>query len=265
MNPVGHPVPHKQSHQYAEPPRGTQDWLSWKYREELRTPKYWTKYTSRNTLKDWNLDVRTHFHSLQPVDQVVSNSIAAAFKSTMSSSTIKSIQRVENVDLFQKYAEECQRLFRKAYVEGNFVPLDKIKSSKGPVKVMKNLHPSITQYTYPEINEYYFFHGTNAQHVDAICSQGLDSRLANSGRLGSGVYGAEVASKSASYVGKRQFSYIFQTLLKDTTYYTCIQIFDFCTLFNCFFLVSNNVTSVRHNMKSQNVRCLYRKKIHNIL
>lgn len=232
MNPVGHPVPHKQSHQFAEPPRGTQDWLSWKYREELRTPKYWTKYTSRNTLKDWNLDVRTHFHSLQPVDQVVSNSIAAAFKSTMSSSTIKSIQRVENVDLFQKYAEECQRLFRKAYVEGNFVPLDKIKSSKGPVKVMKKLDPSMTQYTYPEINEYYFFHGTNAQHVDAICSQGLDSRLANSGRLGSGVYGAEVASKSASYVGKRQFSYIFQT-----TYYTCIQIFDFCTLFNCFFSV----------------------------
>lgn len=237
MNPVGHPVPHKQSHQYAEPPRGTQDWLSWKYREELRTPKYWTKYTSRNTLKDWNLDVRTHFHSLQPVDQVVSNSIAAAFKSTMSSSTIKSIQRVENVDLFQKYAEECQRLFRKAYVEGNFVPLDKIKSSQGPVKVMKKLDPSMTQYTYPEINEYYFFHGTNAQHVDAICSQGLDSRLANPGRVGSGVYGAEVASKSAGYVRKRQFSYIFQTLRKDTTYYTCIQIFDFCTLFNCFFSV----------------------------
>lgn len=163
----------------------------------------------------------------------------------MSSSTIKSIQRVENVDLFQKYAEECQRLFRKAYVEGNFVPLDKIKSSKGPVKVMKNLHPSITQYTYPEINEYYFFHGTNAQHVDAICSQGLDSRLANSGRLGSGVYGAEVASKSASYVGKRQFSYIFQT----------IHVYRFLIFvrFLIVFLVSNNVASVRHNMKSQNV------------
>uniref|UniRef100_K1RLU6 Acid ceramidase n=1 Tax=Magallana gigas TaxID=29159 RepID=K1RLU6_MAGGI len=201
VNPVGHPVPHKQSHQNAEPLRGSQDWFSWKYREELRTPKYWTKYTYRNTLKDWNLDVRTHFHSLQPVDQVVSNSIAAALKSTMGMKTIKSIQRVENVDLFQKYAEECQRLFRKAYVEGNFVPLDKIKSSQGPVKVMKRLDPSMTQHTYPEINEYYFFHGTNAQHVDAICSQGLDSRLANSGRLGSGVYGAEVASKSASYVG----------------------------------------------------------------
>lgn len=201
VNPVGHPVPHKQSHQYAEPLRGSQDWFSWKYREELRTPKYWTKYTYRNTLKDWNLDVRTHFHSLQPVDQVVSNSIAAALKSTMGMKTIKSIQRVENVDLFQKYAEECQRLFRKAYVEGNFVPLDKIKSSQGPVKVMKRLDPSMTQHTYPEINEYYFFHGTNAQHVDAICSQGLDSRLANSGRLGSGVYGAEVASKSAGYVG----------------------------------------------------------------
>lgn len=211
MNPVGHPVPHKQSHQYAEPLRGSQDWFSWKYREELRTPKYWTKYTSRNTLKDWNLDVRTHFHSLQPVDQVVSNSIATAFKSTMSSlmmatPTVKSIQRVENVDLFQKYAEECQRLFRKAYVEGNFVPLDKIKSSLGPVKVMKRLDPSMTQHTYPEINEYYFFHGTDAQHVNAICSQGLDSRLAGSGRLGSGVYGAEEAVKSAGYARKSQFS-----------------------------------------------------------
>lgn len=68
------------------------------------------------------------------------------------------------------------------------------------------IDPSMTQHTYPEINEYYFFHGTDAQHVNAICSQGLDSRLAGSGRLGSGVYGAEEAVKSAGYARKSQFS-----------------------------------------------------------
>lgn len=195
-------VPYKQPLPKTEPPRGTPNWFAWKYRQDPRTPSYWTKYTSWKTLKDWNLDVRTTSHSLEQVNQGVYNSIQAALKSTIGGAKIISIQRVENVHLYQKYAVECQRLCRKASVEGSFTPLDKLNGSKGPVKSMKKLDPSITQHTCPEFNEYYFFHGTNANTVQSICSQGLDSRLAASGRLGSGVYGAEVASKSAGYSGK---------------------------------------------------------------
>jgi hypothetical protein len=214
---VGHPVPHGQSSQYKEPPRGTKPWFAWKYREDLRTPVYWTKYTNKKTLKDWNLDVKPRNHSLEAVDQRVYNSISAALKSSLNSATIVSIKRIENVDLYQKYGDECQRLFRKANVEGNFVPLDKINTSKGPVKVMKALDAAITQNTYPEINEFYFFHGTKAHSVDVICSQGLDSRLAANGRVGCGVYGAEVASKSHGYVGMGllfyYYYYYFQFIL----------------------------------------------------
>lgn len=82
---------------------------------------------------------------------------------------VKSIQRVENVDLFQKYVEECQRLFWKVYVEGNFVLLDKIKFLLGFVKVMKRLDFLMIQYIYLEINEYYFFYGMDVQYVNVIC------------------------------------------------------------------------------------------------
>ncbi|XP_061184931.1 uncharacterized protein LOC133192944 [Saccostrea echinata] len=201
---VGHPVPSGQSSQYHEPPRGTKAWLAWKYREDMRTPKYWTKYTNTKKLKDWNLDVRTNVHSLETVDQLTFNSIGATLKSTLGTVRIVSIKRIENVSLYQKYGDECQRLFRKASVEGNFVPLEKMKNSTGSVKVMKTLDPSLTRHTYPEINDYYFFHATKAQLVDVICSQGLDSRLANNGLLGSGVYGAEVAVKSHAYSGPNQ-------------------------------------------------------------
>lgn len=174
---------------------------------------YWTKYTNKKTLKDWNLDVKPKVHSLEPVDQRVFNSISAALKSSMSGSKIISIKRIENVDVYQKYGDECQRLFRKANVEGDFVPLDKVNNSKGPVKLMKTLDPAITKYTHSEINEFYFFHGTKAQCVDVICSQGLDSRLAASGRVGCGVYGAEVASKSHQYVGMgHTFLYCFRNI-----------------------------------------------------
>ena len=105
---------------------------------------------------------------------------------------IVSIKQIENVDLYLKYTEECQRQFRKAAVNGSLTPVDKVKGSNGKsVTIMKHLDRALTQNMHHEINEYYFFHGTKANAVDVIKSQGLDSRLAAAtGRLGAGVYGA---------------------------------------------------------------------------
>ncbi|XP_062602556.1 protein mono-ADP-ribosyltransferase PARP15-like [Saccostrea cucullata] len=193
---AGHSAPVEHFPQYSEPKRGTEAWLAWKYREDLRTPKYWTKYTDTKKLKHWNMGGS----SFENVDQATKSSITNALRKSVSVKKIVSIQRLENVGLFQKYGDECQRLFRKASMAGNFTSLHKLKNSLGPVKVMKYLDQSLTKQTYPEINEYFFFHGTKPNAVNLICEQGLDSRLGG-GKLGVGVYGAEEASKSHGYTG----------------------------------------------------------------
>lgn len=184
------------------PQRGTKAYLEWKYREDARTPPYWSKFTNKITLKDWNLQVKSGAAHLESVDQSTYRSIKAAFKSSMGQSKIVSIQRIENVVLFLKYSDECQRLFRKAVVEGDFVPLQKVRNSTGTAKTMQHLDQTMHDHTHPEINEYYFFHGTKPHCVSVITGQGLDNRLAGPGLLGTGVYGAEDAAKSSSYTGE---------------------------------------------------------------
>ena len=66
-----------------------------------------------------------------------------------------------------------------------------------------------------DINELYFFHGTNASVAAKICQQGFDNRLpAASGKmLGDGCYFAENASKSDQYAvpirGGENLFYLF--------------------------------------------------------
>ena len=51
----------------------------------------------------------------------------------------------------------------------------------------------------PQINEYFFFHGTKHDSVMKIVSQNLDFRIGSSGLYGQGAYLAESASKSHQY------------------------------------------------------------------
>ena len=51
----------------------------------------------------------------------------------------------------------------------------------------------------PDINEYFFFHGTKHDSVMKIISQNIDFRLGQSGLYGQGAYLAESASKSHQY------------------------------------------------------------------
>lgn len=184
----------------APPQRGTKAYLEWKYREDARTPPYWSKFTSKKKLKDWNLQVQSGAAHMEKVDQKTHQCIEAAFRSSMGNAQIVSIHRIENVELFLKYSDECQRLFRKAIVEGELLPLHKVSGSNA--KTMQHLDQTMQFHTHPEINEYYFFHGTKPENVPVITGQGLDNRLAYAGLLGTGVYGAEDAVKSNGYTGK---------------------------------------------------------------
>ena len=190
------------------PSRGTRQYIQYKCAETIRSPPNWTKFTSRKTLKEW-IQAQTanprkiHF---EEVDQKTHASIKKALGKTLGNAQIVNIQRIENADLFLNYGEERQRLFRKVNSEGQLNPPERIQSSLGPVKVMGYLHPSMTNHTESEINEYYFFHATKPELVEIICKQGLDPRIAKvNGRLGTGVYGAEDACKSHDYAGNETY------------------------------------------------------------
>ena len=188
------------------PSRGTRQYIQYKCGETIRSPPNWTKFTSKKTLKEWIQAVNSGKIYFENVDKKTQASIEKAFGNTLGNAQIVNMQRIENADLFLKYGEERQRLFRKVNSEGQFNPPERIQSSLGPVKVMGYLHPSMTNHTESEINEYYFFHATKPELVEIICKQGLDPRVANvNGRLGTGVYGAEDACKSHTYAGNETY------------------------------------------------------------
>ncbi|CAG2214767.1 PARP10_14_15 [Mytilus edulis] len=183
------------------PNRGTRAYLAHKYKEEPRTPSYWTHFKNTKTIKEWNTTQKGNPYKVSTVDPKTYQSISKAFSST-GGRTIVRIERIENILLFEQYTQECQRTFRKAYVTQACTPLKNVQQSTGIAVTTKHLDKEMTEQLHDEINEFYLFHGTKVAVVDVITQQGLDSRLASSGLLGTGVYAADMADKSAGYTGK---------------------------------------------------------------
>jgi len=71
-------------------------------------------------------------------------SIETAFTNTYSGSSIVSIERIENILLFEKYIQECQRTFRKAFVNQTCTPLKDVARHKGVASSMIHLHKFMT-------------------------------------------------------------------------------------------------------------------------
>ena len=90
-------------------------------------------------------------------------------------------------------------MFRKAFVSEIFTTLENVSLSTGTACTMQYLNKDMTDQLSNEINEFYLFHGTKVDTAEVIIQQGLDRRLASSGLLGTGVYTAEIADKSAAY------------------------------------------------------------------
>ena len=186
------------------PKRGTRDFLGYKYKEDECTPRYWTHFKNDKTIKEINTTYKGEPCKVVTMDSTSATyqSIATAFTNTHRGSSIVSIERIENILLFEIYIQECQRTFRKAFINQTCTPLKDVPQSKGVASSMIHLHKFMTNNLYGEINELYLFHGTKINTVDVILQQGLDNRLASSGLLGTGVYAADLASKSHRYTGK---------------------------------------------------------------
>lgn len=123
---------------------------------------------------------------------------------------VTNVERVENLDLFESYVQERQRFFDKARARGRPVPIEYVAKSSGNIKTSTILssHKSGAGFTsdiYPEINEYYVFHGTLADTMDSVLTQGLDCRMSRgTAMFGQGAYGAESSTKADQYVDKKE-------------------------------------------------------------
>ena len=201
---TGHGVPGPQQ-QIAIPQKGTRAYFKWKYREDPRPPKYWSHFKSSKTIKEWNTTAKGSSCKREQPDAKIVQSITNAFINTMDKhkATVRSIERVENISLFEQYAHECQYSFRKASVNGASIPLANTKGSRGAPDSMGYIDSEMKKHLHPEINEVFLFHGTKRSLVDVITQQGFDDRLAkmNFGhlRLGNGIYSAEEAFVSHGY------------------------------------------------------------------
>lgn len=118
---------------------------------------------------------------------------------------VKKVERIENLELFNKYAQKRQEYFRMLADERQqkFLSLDELKvKQQGMILTKQHLPDILKQDIFPEINEHFLFHGTKPDFIQTTIRSGLDSRLGNAnGLFGSGIYTAESSTKADQYTG----------------------------------------------------------------
>lgn len=114
---------------------------------------------------------------------------------------IKKIELIQNHHLFHKYFN-CRQQFFSKVMKKEICPIGKIKGNQPDIQTNKYLTKELGGSFEKEVNEVYLFHGTQANQVKGICSNGIDFRLANDqGMLGKGIYCAESSTKADQYTG----------------------------------------------------------------
>ncbi|XP_062501197.1 uncharacterized protein LOC134178348 isoform X2 [Corticium candelabrum] len=109
---------------------------------------------------------------------------------THSSFQITEVKRLENPALFHQYDAKLDLLKKETF------------SPPNPPVLTAN-DKAFCQHLNSEVNEFYLWHGTKEERIQAICQNGFDFRLAKYGMFGSGVYFAEKSSKSDEYTDFR--------------------------------------------------------------
>lgn len=205
--------------------RGTKKYCIDMYERSVRTPSYWTHFDASKTAKKWKVSPPGgKLHCLVPVSQAERQAVIDLVDSTweankighgrdavglggFSSLKVTNVQRLENIDLFEKYGNARAQLFHKAGSIGVFDHLEAIAGSKGAIKTANQTDTILTKDTFPEVNEFYFFHGTKPDILESIMKQGLDVRMsADKAMFGQGMYLAESSTKADQYTdvkGKR--------------------------------------------------------------
>lgn len=211
------------------PTRGSRDWFSLMYEEELCVPSYWTTYTGGENIKVCKRKRNRRPYRLVAVDEATRNLVVKLVEDTWDyrhvghgndakgldqlmyrKIRVTKVERVENLDLYESYVQERQRFFDKARTRGRPTPIANIAKSSGNIKTSTILSShkygaGFTSDIYPEINEHFVFHGTLADTMDSVLTQGLDCRMSRgTAMFGQGAYGAESSTKADQYVDRKE-------------------------------------------------------------
>ncbi|XP_061164549.1 uncharacterized protein LOC133173586 [Saccostrea echinata] len=139
------------------------------------------------------------------VPQIVGHGRDAKGLSDLKYSSIKvlKVERLENINLYEKYSYFRAYLFQKAGRNGVFKQLDEFSLSLIDVLTSEIMgsDPLLRSDQYPEeANEHFLFHGTKAETYRSILSNGFDITMAdNKGMFGQGMYLAESPTKADQY------------------------------------------------------------------
>ena len=118
---------------------------------------------------------------------------------------VTKVERIENIDLREKYLHERSVLIRRLRDHDikQFPALQNIEGcQKGEVLTTKVMDKLLSNDMHPELNEHYLFHGTKAEYVRNIAHKGVDSRKAGDrAMLGCAIYCAESSTKADQYSG----------------------------------------------------------------
>lgn len=115
--------------------------------------------------------------------------------------SVTDVERIENVQLWDNYTHEREKLIRKI-LENGPRPFEKLETMSPKGSVLTSRHPgnTLTRELYSDLNEVYLFHGTKPELVDNIKTKGIDPRhSSHHSMMGMGNYFAESSTKSDQY------------------------------------------------------------------
>ncbi|KAL3880953.1 hypothetical protein ACJMK2_033155, partial [Sinanodonta woodiana] len=136
--------------------------------------------------------------ALSDIIQLVNDTLKEQPSPDCNNIKVKEVQRLENLQLFDKYASFRHSTFPTVFKRGKLIPLEDIQAStRGQPLTLKYTKRGcvLDQDIYPEVNEHYLFHGTKADAVNGIFQQGLGNCLAGNGLFGNCIYCAETPAK----------------------------------------------------------------------
>uniref|UniRef100_A0A8B8CZJ8 Poly [ADP-ribose] polymerase n=1 Tax=Crassostrea virginica TaxID=6565 RepID=A0A8B8CZJ8_CRAVI len=189
--------------------------------EYTQTPPYWSHYPLCRPMPEvFRLFQANRQPMLVPVDKTTDAAVRSLVFSTwepqsvgqgrdavgLSHTSIKihNVERIENLELFAKYAIKRQEFFR-ALADDETYEFPRLEDlpvqCRGEIETSANLPALLKEELFPEINEHYMFHGTKPDVLQTIIHQGLDFRMSSDKAMfGMGIYGAESSTKADQYV-----------------------------------------------------------------
>ena len=184
--------------------------------EHPTTPMHWTQFEGGYNVKKY-LSLHDQCKIVKVTDQKEFNTVrklvndtwkpglvgigADAANIVCKSLLVTGVERIENVDLWDNYIHERAKLIRSFLKNGPFEKLEN-HSNEGSILTARYIDSPLTGAIYPELNEFYLFHGTKSQFVGNIMRRGMDPRHSGDHpMMGRGNYCAESSTKSDQYAG----------------------------------------------------------------